>query len=226
MDGSDSDRRSTFARVLTARRNALGLTQRDVYAAGGPTPATLIRWERGADSDVPPPRPTALERLDGPLRWDPGTALKLYKGEINAEETLYRTPVPDDSSSESAIFQALDLSYIVMNQTGLIIQYISATLGIEGIDPALKERGSELKEEVLELYTTLMLHHFGGPGQTLPNNIGPLLTPALDAEEPPKGTPEHHRWAYRRWLAGEPFGSDGEEEVFRKYWESTKYGRI
>ncbi len=224
MDGSDSDRRSTFARVLEARRRALGLTQRDVYAAGGPSPATLVRWESG-DGLTTPPRPTALNRLDGALRWNPGTARKLLTGEISGEEALHSRPVTDEVPGETSVDVALDPNRLITEYSARMMRYIMATMSIEGIDPALVAEGEALTEIASEHYVTLLLQQHGGPGRTLPDDISHIVLPTLSAPEPERGSVQHRRWAYRRWLAGVPFPDEDAQE-FQRYWDTMNYGRI
>lgn len=222
MSGSGSDRLSAFSHVLGARRQALGLTQRDVYAAGGPSPATLVRWEKGDDLSTPP-RPSALDRLDGALRWAPGTTRKLLSGEISGEEALHSKPVVNGEADESSVSAALDPNRLASELSARMMRYVMDTLSVDGISPALAAEGEELTQVISEHYVTLLLQEHGGPGRTLPDDISNIVLPALRGPEPPRGTSEHHRWAYRRWLAGISFPDDGESEQFQSYWDSMNY---
>ena len=67
-----------LAEAIRARRSALGLTQRDVVAAGGPALSTLRQIE-AAKSPGGLSRDTTLG-LDRSLRWTPGTAAKVLAG--------------------------------------------------------------------------------------------------------------------------------------------------
>ncbi len=67
-----------LADAIRARRSALGLTQRDVVAAGGPALSTLRQIE-AAKSPGGLSRETTLG-LDRSLRWTPGTAAKVLAG--------------------------------------------------------------------------------------------------------------------------------------------------
>ncbi len=69
---------SRLAEAIRARRSALGLTQRDVVAAGGPALSTLRQIE-AAKSPGGLSRETTLG-LDRSLRWTPGTAAKVLAG--------------------------------------------------------------------------------------------------------------------------------------------------
>lgn len=229
MDGTAHDRWHTFARAISGRREALALTQREVYAAGGPSPTTLVRWETGEEPDNPP-RAKSLARLDSALRWPGGTSKKLLDGDLIAEDAIqlptssgsYKSggDEPDPTSLESA----LDPTRVITDLSGRILRYLMASTSIHGIEPALAEEGQELTELVSEYYITLLLERYGGPDRELPDTIGSVVIPALTAPEPPQGSPEHHRWSYRRWLAGVSFPSDSAQD-FQQYWDA-KHGRI
>lgn len=221
MDGSEADHRKGFARVLQARRKALGLTQREVYSAGGPSPATLVRWEKG-DGLTTPPRPTALNRLDPALRWPDGMARKLLYGEVSEEEALHARPTASEGGPDTSVSEALDPNRLVADLSARLMRYIMATMSIDGIDDALAAEGEALTEIVSEHYVTLLLQEHGGPGRTLPDDISNIVLPTLTAPEPPRGTPEHRRWAYRRWLAGVPFPHNDIAE-FQRHWDSLTH---
>lgn len=78
---------TALAEAIRARRSALGLTQRDVVAAGGPALSTLRQIE-AAKSPGGLSRETTLG-LDRSLRWAPGTAAKLLAsaGEVSPLDT-------------------------------------------------------------------------------------------------------------------------------------------
>lgn len=223
MDRSDEDRWGTFARVLSKRRESLDLTQREVYAAGGPSPTTQVRWESG---EVPSsqPRPRILMKLDAALRWPAGTAKKVLDGELAAEEAIHLPQGPDRVTDPGSLEAALDPSRLVTELAARILRYIMATRSMPTIAPELAEEGDALTEQVSEHYATLLLERHGGPDQQIPDEIANLLFPTLTSPEPARGTPEHHRWAYRRWLAGVSF-PDEHASDFQAYWDSRTYGR-
>lgn len=229
MDGSTHDRWHTFARAISGRREALALTQREVYAAGGPSPTTLVRWETGEEPENPP-RAKSLARLDASLRWPNGTSRKLLDGDLIAEDAIQ---LPSRSGSGSplggdgdptSLESALDPTRVITDLSGRILRYLMASTSIDGIDPSLAEEGEELAELVSEYYITLLLERYGGPDRELPDTIGSVVIPALTAPEPAQGSPEHQRWSYRRWLAGVSFPNDSARD-FQQYWD-TKHGRI
>jgi hypothetical protein len=76
--GQDRSAQSRLADAIRERRAALGLTQRDVVAAGGPALSTLRQIE-AAKSPGGLGRGTTLG-LDRALRWPPGTAAALLAG--------------------------------------------------------------------------------------------------------------------------------------------------
>jgi hypothetical protein len=229
MDGSTHDRWHTFARAISGRREALALTQREVYAAGGPSPTTLVRWETGEEPENPP-RAKSLARLDASLRWPNGTSRKLLDGDLIAEDAIQLPPRSGSGSplggdgDPTSLESALDPTRVITDLSGRILRYLMASTSIDGIDPSLAEEGEELAELVSEYYITLLLERYGGPDRELPDTIGSVVIPALTAPEPAQGSPEHQRWSYRRWLAGVSFPNDSARD-FQQYWD-TKNGRI
>lgn len=76
--GEQRAAQTRLAEAIRARRSALGLTQRDVVAAGGPALSTLRQIE-AAKSPGGLSRETTLG-LDRSLRWTPGAAAKMLAG--------------------------------------------------------------------------------------------------------------------------------------------------
>lgn len=75
-DVSTGDVRALGEAVLS-RRDELGLSQLDVHAMGGPSNTTLTSIETAKSPRV---SPATLRKLDGPLRWEPGSARRVYEG--------------------------------------------------------------------------------------------------------------------------------------------------
>ncbi|WP_163540799.1 helix-turn-helix domain-containing protein [Occultella kanbiaonis] len=68
---------ANLARHVTARRNRLGLSQVQIWNAGGPSNSTLTKIESAT-----PPEPSAvtLRKLDAALGWEKGSARRVLDG--------------------------------------------------------------------------------------------------------------------------------------------------
>jgi transcriptional regulator with XRE-family HTH domain len=66
-----------LGRIVKARRDQLGLSQREVADQGGPSDSTQTVIERG---DVRPVSQLTLKKLDAALRWEPGSAKAILGG--------------------------------------------------------------------------------------------------------------------------------------------------
>lgn len=109
-----------FARIVKARRDALGLNQEQVSANGGPSSTTFtnienLRWRPG--------RAQTLQRLDIGLRWEPGSAARvLYEGgdptpQETAAPPLRETPSPPVASTTERSTAHLAISLTVLLDT-------------------------------------------------------------------------------------------------------------
>lgn len=67
--------RRAFGHLVRARRNALGLTRKQVTYSGGPTGATIDAIEQGLPSHL---TAVVLSQLDSALQWPSATAYGLY----------------------------------------------------------------------------------------------------------------------------------------------------
>ncbi|GEL19455.1 hypothetical protein PA7_32920 [Pseudonocardia asaccharolytica DSM 44247 = NBRC 16224] len=98
----DSDQQdwAQLGRLVRERRAELGLTQAEVYSAGGPSPATLYLLESGHRGSY---RPHILCRLERALDWGAGSIRRVLAGGRpilgEADETL--PPIRDDRVSVS-----------------------------------------------------------------------------------------------------------------------------
>lgn len=68
-----------LAYAVRARRERLGLTQKNVNQRGGPSEATMNKLEQARDT---PLKPITLSRVDKALGWKDGTAHGIVTGEI------------------------------------------------------------------------------------------------------------------------------------------------
>lgn len=66
-----------LAEHVKRRRNAFGLTQADVQAAGGPSVALIRQIENGVEGNY---RGTVIGRLEQALRWQPGSIEAILGG--------------------------------------------------------------------------------------------------------------------------------------------------
>ncbi|WP_225725489.1 MULTISPECIES: hypothetical protein [unclassified Nocardia] len=84
-----------FGRIVRSRRLALGMTQRDVKAAGGPSVMTQNHIENGTSPHTP--TPTTLGKYDHVLRWKVGSASATFYG---GEPTPLDAPAPTPPGRE------------------------------------------------------------------------------------------------------------------------------
>ncbi|MEV3980769.1 helix-turn-helix transcriptional regulator [Nonomuraea sp. NPDC049758] len=79
-----------LAKAVRDRRDELNVTQTEVSAKGGPSPATLSLIESAARSSF---SRTTLRKLERGLGWAGGEAMRIVRGE-NASATGGDTPTP------------------------------------------------------------------------------------------------------------------------------------
>lgn len=73
----DKQARLRFGQMVADRRAELGVSQVDVANAGGAPLCTIDQIEK---AEGPEPDNSTLARLDRPLRWKPGSAIKAWAG--------------------------------------------------------------------------------------------------------------------------------------------------
>lgn len=66
-----------LAEAVAKRRRELGLSQDAIRQAGGPSDVVIARIE---NDEEPHPRDDTINKLDGPLRWEPGSAQQVLAG--------------------------------------------------------------------------------------------------------------------------------------------------
>lgn len=66
-----------LARRVLARRHELDMSQLDVWQAGGPSNTTLTKIENGEMEAL---ARTTARKLDTGLRWEPGSARRVFEG--------------------------------------------------------------------------------------------------------------------------------------------------
>lgn len=88
-----------FGQMVKARRDALGMTQEEVAALGGPSDTTFTKIE---NLDWTPGRATTLKKLDAGLRWEEGSSARiLYEGGDPVD--LRQTTEPATGTADMAI---------------------------------------------------------------------------------------------------------------------------
>lgn len=70
--------RIRLGKLVRQRRTELDLNQDQIAELGGPSPDTVVRFERGKIGSKPQPR--TLEGLDTALRWRPGSSKRVLEG--------------------------------------------------------------------------------------------------------------------------------------------------
>lgn len=210
-----SDQYDALATAVRQRRDYLCLSQRSIYAAGGPSPATLNKIENPSGDD--PASARTLEKLDSVLQWEPGTSRRVLAGEITVEDATQqsRSTVPEAHDSTSDPLSPWSFILTLSQDT---INYILDTYNLPDVPPSLHARGEKLVQQLSDHYTTMLLETYGGPNRTTPPLIQATIGGSLTADEPPSDSAEHERWLYRRWLIGMPVNDPQAERRFRRHW--------
>lgn len=210
-----------LADAVKRRRGNLGMSQRDVYACGGPSPATVMKIEN-TDGTGPKPGPKTLARLDHALQWMSGTAQRVLGGALSPDLAVAaRSRASTESGTD--LEAALDPARMIIDHGGEIISYLLSVGQLTELPESVRLQGQELTSILSDFYVTMLLEKYGGPGQDLPEHIRASILPALTAPEPAADTPDYYRWAYRRWLAGLNF-RDADATMFSMYWNSKHGG--
>lgn len=92
-----------FGQMVKARRDALGMTQEEVAALGGPSDTTFTKIE---NLDWTPGRATTLKKLDAGLRWEEGSSARiLYEGgdPVDLRQATEAAPATADMAIELSI---------------------------------------------------------------------------------------------------------------------------
>ncbi|EOM75952.1 hypothetical protein Rrhod_2706 [Rhodococcus rhodnii LMG 5362] len=220
---SDENIRTRFGDYVHRRRRALGLTQDEVTAAGGPSDAAQTRAENGTG---PAPSAETLRKLDLGLRWEPGSAARtLAGGEPTPIEDV--APPPRRRAPELQLGPRqipLDLETLVdlLGPQGRL-----SRLALEHPEiGALAEISADLDDVVGSItgaYVTRLLEANGGPEgprqPLLEFAFGHLLEVPAAANDPD----ELEEALYRRFLYGRTADMDTHtRERFRQRWETNR----
>lgn len=204
--------RVRFGRIVRERRLKLGLTQDDVFVAGGPSDTTQTRVERGGG---PEPSVSTLNKFDAALRWEPGSAARTWRGG-------HPTPVPDPISVHGASPAAFALGPmevpVSLEELTKLLDIHSTLVTASEADPdnALLTRAvSEMKEFVSSLtgtWVTEILERNAHAANGIPVMIEFAFSSHLAAPVD-LSSPEAEERLYRRWLAGRTDNISDEQEA-------------
>jgi len=195
-----------FATVVRNRRRQLNLGLVEVHAAGGPAHNTQGKAERG---ELVPAKPVTFRKYDVGLRWEPGSAARVYW------ERGQPTPLPEHHGSPAAPAPGPALETGEMT-TLLPLERLLALMGVQRELNGLAERSGsvparELRSVAERLDREVSIVVGGWATDLLERNRGrgtgvhPLLEIAFaDALAAPvrPDAPDAEERLYRRWLIG------------------------
>lgn len=111
MSGSGSPDLARFAEIVKARRDALGLTQGQARAVGGPTNSTFTKIE---NMQWAPGRQGTLQKLDDALRWTKGSSARiLYEGGDPTPSDQEPLRADEATSTQATADHAIGLSVLL-----------------------------------------------------------------------------------------------------------------
>ncbi|WP_070942329.1 helix-turn-helix domain-containing protein [Mycobacteroides chelonae] len=115
--------RRTFGHLVRARRDALGLTRKQLAHAGGPTAATIDAIEQGLPGHL---TAVTLSQLDLALQWPSATAYRLYTDAHAVAQHIRDTATdPDELLSMYRTLERLDTPTQVLAE---IAEHLDAEL--------------------------------------------------------------------------------------------------
>lgn len=213
-----SRRQKRFGRIIKERRDELGLTQLQIGDLGGPSAPTIRKIEDG-DAAI---STTTLNKLDGPLRWLPGSAARTYAGGTPA----VADPAPTARHpGESVVAGPDSIRFEIADLTGLLATAGRLNDAVEkgtASDPQLVAAIGELNRVVSTLsarYATTMLERNGGPGRVLHPLVEMAFAHLLEVPAEASDATELQERRYRRWLAGRSEDVDAAtESQFQARW--------
>jgi DNA-binding XRE family transcriptional regulator len=101
LDMANLSREATtrLGRAVEERRRDLGMTQLEVWQAGGPSNSTMTAIENGIQETF---TPSTLRKLDIGLKWESGTAAAVLRGDADPAPTRPAEPIVDRGRSLTA----------------------------------------------------------------------------------------------------------------------------
>ncbi|MBP2189433.1 helix-turn-helix domain-containing protein [Nocardia goodfellowii] len=213
---AELSRQKRFGRIIKERRDELGLTQMQIGDLGGPSAPTIRKIEDGAAAIST----HTLNKLDGPLRWLPGSAARTYAGGTPTA----RESAPD-AGDESIVSGPDSIRFDIADLTGLLASAGRLNDSVEhtGVtEPAVLAAVAELNGVVSRLsarYATAMLERNGGPGRDLHPLVAMAFSHLLEIPAEASDPDEVGEREYRRWLAGRLADVDSATEArFHARW--------
>lgn len=186
----------------------MGLTQDDVTAAGGPSDTTQTRVE---NAEGPPPNLTTRNKLDRPLRWQPGSAARVWAGgEPVPLDTLPPAPgvptTPAVSTNPAVPTNLASPAVAGPNEVPMSVRQLTSLLEIytrlatqNRAEPELLADLKELVSALVGRWVTEVLEHSTGPRMDVPTLLRFAFGRHL--EEPVDVADTGDRdGLYRRWL--------------------------
>ena len=197
--------RVRFGRIVRERREALGMTQDDVTAAGGPSDTTQTRIERAEGSE---PTATTRNRFDHALRWEAGSASRVWAGG-------HPTLLPETPSRPATTAPAFELGPmevpVSLEQLTELLEILHSLTVIAEDDcenPRLASTTDALKRFVSSLtgtWVTDILERNRSSKNGIPTMIEFAFSAHLAEPVDPEEPAAEERY-YRRWLIGRANG--------------------
>ncbi|CAG7637090.1 helix-turn-helix domain-containing protein [Rhodococcus opacus] len=215
--------RVRFGRIVRERREALGMTQDDVTAAGGPSDTTQTRIERAEGSE---PTSTTRNRFDHALRWEPGSATRVWNGghAIPLPEAPARTAAQAAPAFELGPME-VPVSLEQLTELLEILNSLTVIAEEDDAHPRLSSTTDALKRFVSSLtgtWVTDILERNRSSENGIPTMIefafGAHLAEPVEPDEP--SAEERY---YRRWLIGRANGIP--EELAARFEERFAHRR-
>lgn len=222
-----ASKRARFGRIVRERRAALGLTQDDIAAAGGPSDTTQTRIENAEGHE---PSATTRNRYDHALRWEPGSATRVWNGghpsPLPDPRPLTASAVADRPFSLGPMevpvsLEQLNEVFDILNTLTLVAEDTPENAPLTAATDALRQFVASLTGT----WVTEVLERNRHLDNTVPTMIefafsAHLATPVHMHE------PDAKERLYRRWLIGRTSGIPAElieqfEERFAGRMEGT-----
>lgn len=152
---------------VEARRRALGMSQIDVWKAGGPSNSTLTGIESGTSAKV---SPSTLRKLDSALGWTEGSAGRTLNG---GEPTLVET----STRSNRQMHDIATLLDRLLEDTEIIVKEARAIA-----DPG--SRVVSISEDAFDSAVAVCIHILGGEESVMKGAAELLAVLGEDESEP------------------------------------------
>lgn len=192
---SDYPSKSMVASALYFNRRSKNLSVAELAERSGVSEATIRRIERSTRGEEVQPTAATMRRLEHAL------------GE--PEGWLFRASMDDESSRVVRRLREPRELYHVLHE---VWDDLAKSRDDTQVPWFVADAVDHVVEPISELIVTMQLEamHSGARWMPWSQEREELILSALTASEPEQGTPQHCRWAYRRWLVGR---YDGEQYI-------------